>query len=663
VVSATRTPRKLAEAPSIVSLIGREEILRLGYRTLEEALRNAVGFEVNQNGHWPDTGVRGLNDRTTYGDKIQFLVDGHDMSWRQFNRNFHNLSWVALDEVARIELVRGPGSALWGANALNGVVNIVTREWSNQNTAEMVLGADHRFASQQLFARAGISFGDLSLYTAVNYFAADNDALLAPLREAELLGKGSIRVEGDQHTGIGLNVKARWRWLRLSFHKSRFDANAPLSTFSIVGGDDSRFITDRHIVILAAELMPAAGLELRGEFHFDDYRFADGTVYEANPGDAAPGDPAVEGPGRYLRKMAAIDRRYEWKLQASWVPTLAFQALAGAEVELLDLVRWYFPEVWDHDALPLPTFTNWHLGTFAQIQYTPFSLLGITGGVRFDYDQIYRAVVAPRAGLVLRLPRGFALKGLFGMAFKAPSFHDLYYFRKNAFYGNPELKPEGALTGEGQLIFRHGGIVDLRVTGFITRINNLIVYEKRLANLKALSPEAFPASQLPDGTKDYSQKANKDYVMTSGVEAEASLTPHRRLQIQASGTYRRPVSSSGERLPYSSQWTAGGALSFRVVENLQASLRGLGVGNRIVPAQALSVAGFPSWTAAQDPTLEAPAYFVASFVLRLSQIFGKNLSATVKLDNVTNTDTWDAGREVLYPQRRFQGMVWLAAGI
>jgi outer membrane receptor protein involved in Fe transport len=244
VVSTTRTPRKLADAPSIVSLIGREELLRLGYRTLEEALRNTVGFEVNQNGHWPDTGVRGINDRTTYGDKIQFLVDGHDMSWRQFNRNFHNLSWVAIDEIARIELVRGPGSALWGANALCGVVNIVTRDWSNQNTAEIVLGADHRFASQQLSARAGISFGDLSFYTAVNYFASDNDALLTPLREPELLGKGTIRVEGDQHTGIGLNVKARWRWFRLSFQKSRFDANAPLSTFSVVGGDDSRFITE-----------------------------------------------------------------------------------------------------------------------------------------------------------------------------------------------------------------------------------------------------------------------------------------------------------------------------------------------------------------------------------------------------------------------------------
>jgi outer membrane receptor for ferrienterochelin and colicin len=249
------------------------------------------------------------------------------------------------------------------------------------------------------------------------------------------------------------------------------------------------------------------------------------------------------------------------------------------------------------------------------------------------------------------------------MAFKAPSFHDLYYFRKNFFYGNPALEPEGAVTGEGQIIYRQPGVVDIRVTGFYTRINNLIGYARRDKARPLESPDSFPASQRPDGSADYRQKANLEYATTAGVEAEAWVQPHRRILIQASGTYRVPRDHEGKRLNYSSEWTAGGALTLRILENLQATLRGLGVGSRPVPRQALTATGFPGWTADLDPTLGAPAYFVASFVLGVGGLFGKRLTATLKLDNVTNADCYDAGLDVLYPQRRFQGMIWLGAGL
>ncbi|MBI3180890.1 MAG: TonB-dependent receptor plug domain-containing protein [Myxococcales bacterium] len=78
VVAATQIPQRVDEVPSIVSVVTREEILSMGYRSVGEVLRQMVGFEINDNGHWPDTGVRGVNDATTYGDKIRMLVDGHN---------------------------------------------------------------------------------------------------------------------------------------------------------------------------------------------------------------------------------------------------------------------------------------------------------------------------------------------------------------------------------------------------------------------------------------------------------------------------------------------------------------------------------------------------------------------------------------------------------
>ena len=674
VTSATRTPQTIEEAPSIISVITREDILSLGYRSLTEVLRHTVGFDINDNGHWPDTGVRGINDRTTYGDKIQMLIDGHNMSWRQFNRNYHNPSWVGMEDIARIEVIRGPGSAIWGANALNGVINIVTRDLSALDGAEVTFGADHRFASQLVSARAGTTLGELAVGATVSYYQDQADALLAPVREFQLQPGKLVQVVGDQESGVTIGLQAAYKWFKLFFHKSLHDTGAPLSTFSILGGDDSRFVTDRYIVRLAFEKMLLDELELSAEFDYDDYRFSDGTVYEANPAD---------GNTRYLRKMAATDRRWEWRVRANYIPSLKVQAMAGLELEYLDLVRWHFPEVWLTDSLEEPTFNNLHFGGFLQAQYTPIRMLALTGGIRLDYDQIYGLVPTPRAGLVLRLPAGFYFKGLFGMAYKAPSFHDLYYFRKNAYYGNPNLDPEQSITGEGLIGFRIPGKLDIRVTGFFTRIDNLIGYQKvepdTQGQLPSLAGEAdFPISQRP--SKAYNQKLNKEYVNTAGVEAEVMVTPHQRVTITLHGTYRYPwdpnrkpdPAKPGEdyqRLEYTSLWTAGGSLRLRLHRHLRAAFRGVVVGPKEVPGRGFSQPGWgcpinakgaaECWTSSTDPTLETPISFVGTLIFQAPGIIHEGLDLYLKLDNFTDSQWYDAGRDLLYPQRRFQGMLWL----
>lgn len=658
VVTATRTPQKIEEAPSIISVITREQIQLMGYRTLGEILRNTVGFEVNDNGHWPDTGARGINDRTTYGDKIQMLVDGHNMSWRQFNRNFHNPSWIAVEDIQRIEIIRGPGGALWGANALNGVVNIVTRDWSDLEGAEVTYGADHLLKSQFASARLGQSLGEVSVYASVSFYGDDADPLLAPIREVELLDGERLEVRGDDEEGISINLKAKYKSLSIWFHKSRYDTGAPLSTFSVLGGDDSRFVTDRHIARLRFQEIIVPTVDVSAEFDFDDYRFVDGTVYEGNPGSSEIAAPVSEGPGRFLRKMAAIDRRYEGRASVSWVPTLSLQALVGAEVEYLDLVRWYFPEVWSALSLRKPTFDNWHFGSYAQVQYTPFSFLGLTAGARLDWDEIYGVAASPRAAAVLRLPFGLHVKALFGSAFKGPSYHDLYYFRKNAFYGNPDVQPERAYTGEVEVGFKLPGWLDARVVGFYTRINDLIDYQTNAAGQPLARPDAFPPSQRPDADAEYSEKANREHVETAGFEAEAWIRPWSRLTINLQGTYREPKDHTGERLLYSARWTAGGSVTVALQDTVDLTFRGLGVGDKGVARRGFAGAGFRNWTAAEDPTLATEAYFVGTVVLRARELFSKHLTVQAKIDNITNLDYYDAGREVLYPQRSLQAMVW-----
>jgi len=678
VVSATRTPQTIQEAPAIITVITRDEILAHGYRSITEALRNVVGFDINDNLHWPDTGVRGINDRTTYGDKIQMLLDGHNMSWRQFNRNYHHPGWVAMEDIARVEVIRGPGSAIWGANALNGVVNIVTRDLAALDGAEFTFGMDHRFDHQFISGRGGTTLGEhFKVGASISYYADDADALLAPVLEFDKRYNRDVFVEGDQEEAITAALRVRYRWFDVSFRKIRQETGAPLSTFSILGGDDSRFITDRHIARISYEAMLLSSLELGAEMAFDDQRFVNGTEYEKNP--RAPGQTALT---RSLVRMSAADRRWEWKVHANYVPSLSLQVNGGVELEYLELTRWHFPDSWAADGIDAASaeFDNIHFGAFLQAQWAPVEMVAITAGLRLDYDQVYGLVLLydyvppPRLGVVLRLPMGFYLKGLGGMAYKAPSFHDLYYFRKDAYYGNPALEPEQAITGELQLGFRRPGLMDARITGFYSRIDDLIGYNSvkvdSAGNPVPLSGAgSFPSSQHPSGA--YNQKTNKAAVSTAGFEAEVAIFPHRKVTLQLHGTYRHPVDEDNNRLMYTSKWTVGGGIRVRAMKHLEISLRGLGVGDKAVPARGVSQPGWgcpapagvtpvveTCWGKGDDPTLEAPAHFVGTAVIRAIGIIHEGINLHLKLDNFTNTLWYDAGRDLLYPQRKFQGMLW-----
>ncbi len=217
---------------------------------------------------------------------------------------------------------------------------------------------------------------------------------------------------------------------------------------------------------------------------------------------------------------------------------------------------------------------------------------------------------------------------------------------------------EKSATGEVQIGYRRAGVFDLRLTGFHTKIDDLIGYASHGATDPLSGEEEFPESQRPDGLSTYSQKVNLEYVTTTGVEMETLVAPSDRVVLRFNGTYREPKDADDEELLYSAKWTVGGSITAKLHKQLQATLRGLGVAEKAVPARKMAEPGFPSWETADDPTLEAPSYFVATLVLRARDILRPGLDVNLKLDNITNKEWWDAGREVLYPQRKFQGTLW-----
>jgi iron complex outermembrane receptor protein len=138
VTSVSKRPEKLAEAPSAIQVITHEDIRRSGATTLPEALRLAANLNVARiDPAQYAISARGFNNAV--GNKLLVLIDGRTVYTPLFSGVFWEQQDVMLEDVERIEVISGPGAVLWGANAVNGVINVIT--WSARDTQGVLVAA------------------------------------------------------------------------------------------------------------------------------------------------------------------------------------------------------------------------------------------------------------------------------------------------------------------------------------------------------------------------------------------------------------------------------------------------------------------------------------------------------------------------------------------
>ena len=171
---ATGRPQSVQTAPAVASVITAEDIRNTGARDLVDILKLVPGIYIGQtaNAFGPAVAVRGFT--SAFNQTTLFMLDGIPQSELVFGDRFTALGKIPLDSIERVEVIRGPGSALYGADAYSAVVNIITRREVPGQGQLVLSGGSHD--TRDVRALAGGRWGDFKIAGALEYFETDGHA-------------------------------------------------------------------------------------------------------------------------------------------------------------------------------------------------------------------------------------------------------------------------------------------------------------------------------------------------------------------------------------------------------------------------------------------------------------------------------------------------------
>jgi len=426
VVTATRTAKPASQASASVVTITADEIAKRGATRLEEVLRDAVGVQVVSNG--PAGAVATPSIRGATGSQVLVLLDGVRLNSAQTGQfNLSELP-VPLSEIERIEVLRGPASALYGTNALGGVIQIFTRTPQKQPLTQLSW-SEGRFNTRDVgfstAARRGLGRYRLSASRERSDGYRDNSDLEQTIIEG-MLGF-------DLPGGFDLQAMA-----------SYLDKETGVPG-SIDWPSPEARQTDRNTLAsltLTGPLGPLA-VTLRG--HYDRRR----NTYQ-DPGAFTPVDD------RHLLETLGGEAQGEYRQGSHAV-------LFGGD---------FFRDDLDSTSSGNPDQERWSL--FAQYELDATSWATLLLGARYDVHSDFSNEWSPRAALMLTPAEGTRLRFSASRAFRAPTLNDRFWPDTGWTRGNPDLEPEIAWEFEAAIEQEMGEKAEVTLAAFRREVRDLI---------------------------------------------------------------------------------------------------------------------------------------------------------------------------------------------
>lgn len=430
VVGASRRRQSLEDVPESVTVISQEEIKRFGWRTITDVLANVRGLYVTNDRNYSFLGVRGFARPGDYNTRVLVLVNGHATNDAVYESSMVGRGFpVDMELVERIEVIRGPGSALYGSSALLAVINVVTRTGPDVRHLD---GAGVRAAVEKdgvANTKTTLAFDKLiaeraHLLISGGYDSGLGESYRFDVEDADF----PVRTDRSSDATQAWSTFASLTYGPLSLTGSlhSYGKNVPTASFGVIpdAGEHTRDL--RGFAEAKLELAPRDDLDLTTRA-FLDYTRYDG-IYPYRPADGGTYRDASRSVG------AGADAIATWRPIESLVVTggATAQRYFGAEqVNELPGLDFYF-----RDRRSFNT-----AAVYADVELNLGSMITVTAGGRYDWYGTFGSRASPRLALVFRPVPGSTLKLLYGEAFRAPSLYELYY-ESGEGLANPDLEPE-----------------------------------------------------------------------------------------------------------------------------------------------------------------------------------------------------------------------------
>lgn len=382
VFAASKFEQSASDAPASVSVLTAADIQRFGWRTLAEALGSLRGFYTGYDWAYDFVGVRGLQRPGDWNSRILLLVDGH-----QLNENVYNQAQLGRDAVVdigaveRIEVVRGPGSSLYGGSAFFAVVNVITRRGRDFRGVEAYAHAGS-FGERAFRVGAGDRRGSIECNLVASAMDRDGQRVIdfAQLAPAAPLAGRSVGADGERTHKL-LGTLRAGDWSVQAAHAER-GKTIPSGAYGTTLSDPRNFYDDtRQYVRVAYDGALGAATRARLAASADRYRYR--ADYRFVDGDYTNSDLAT---GSWARLEAAVDHRL----------SAATRLTAGLE-HRRDRVRQFNYDVF---AVNLDDRRHRSSGLYAQLEHALGASLRVNAGVRHDRYDIFGSATSPRLGLV-----------------------------------------------------------------------------------------------------------------------------------------------------------------------------------------------------------------------------------------------------------------------
>lgn len=556
VITATRTPKKLKDTPVITQVITSKQLQERGVASLQDFLQQEVpGLNFQEVGYGTDIDIQGLGSK-----HVLFLVDGERIA----GENGGNIDYqrINMSNVERIEIVKGASSALYGSQAMGGVINIITKEAQKKFEAR----AGVRYAGSYQKNEASLNDQYLNKYTEA---AKNLDLPNLDLNATVGFNLGKVKSTTDflRKTTDGYQLYDKKGYTRVWSTGYREEVEKSESPTSISAIENT---TVREKL----KFTPTKRLTLRadGSFTaFNRYDFAMDGIYEQNQ-DWTAGGGADYKFNEYSTLTANIHyddyARYDkYELKDGRVrqyensmlqPRLSYINSQIKNMTLIGGWELFRESLYGDRFVSDGSFSDrsqWYTTLFAQDDWKLNQHWSFVGGLRADYHKEYEWNVTPKVSAMYKL-KYFTFRGNYARGYRSPTLKELYmnwnHLGMFQIIGNENLKPESNnyLSFSGEFSNKHFNVnANMYGNWFRNKIEG-VWYQ--------LDPD-----EVEEGANDLEYRytnVNRSYLM--GVEAMAKIKVCKYVNLHGTYNYLYTSKTDGVRLTSTSPHSGTARIEF-----------------------------------------------------------------------------------------------------